>query len=110
MRIVCDAVQPKEAVMYVVAGVSGHVGAVVAAQLLDKKEKIKVIVRDAKKGEAWSKRGAEVAVGSLDDQAFLTQALKNAKGFFTLLPPNYAAKDVYAEQHEVADAIAGAVK
>ena len=43
---------------------------------------LKVIVRDAAKGAEWSKRGAEVAVGSLEDAAFLTTALKGAKGFF----------------------------
>jgi uncharacterized protein YbjT (DUF2867 family) len=96
--------------MYVVAGVSGHVGSVVAEKLLAKGQKIKVIVRDAAKGAAWSKKGAEVAVGSLDDQAFLTTALKGASALFTLLPPNYQATDFFATQRKTADAIAGAVK
>src|SRR5262245_6663787 len=96
--------------MYVIAGVSGHTGSVAANELLSKGKPIKVIVRDAKKGEAWSKRGAEVAVGELQDRAFLTTALKGATGFFTLLPPNYQASDFFAFQQETADAIAGAVK
>ncbi|MBI4955292.1 MAG: NmrA family NAD(P)-binding protein [Myxococcales bacterium] len=96
--------------MYVVAGVSGHVGSVVAEALLAKGQKVKVLVRDAAKGLAWSKKGAEVAQGSLEDQAFLTGALKGATGFFTLLPPNYAAPDFYAFQCATSDAIAGAVK
>jgi len=96
--------------MYVVAGVSGHVGSVVARQLLDKKQPVKVIVRDAQKGAPWSKLGAEVAVGSLGDQAFLTGALRGAKGFFTLLPPDFAWTDVFASQRKLADTIAGAVK
>ena len=96
--------------MFVVAGVTGHVGSVVAEQLLAKGQKVKVLVRDAAKGAAWSQKGAEVAVGPLDDQAFLTGALLGAKGFFTLLPPNYQAADFYATQHATADAIAGAVK
>ncbi len=96
--------------MFVIAGVSGHVGSVAANELLGKKQKVKVIVRDGKKGEAWSKKGAEVAVGSLEDQAFLTTALRGASGFFVLLPPNYAAADFYGYQRKTADAIAGAVK
>lgn len=96
--------------MFVVAGVTGHVGSIVAKALLEKKQPVKVIVRDAQKGAEWSKRGAEVAVGSLEDAAFLTTALKNAKGFFTLLPPNYAAQDFYAFQRKTADAIGQAVK
>jgi uncharacterized protein YbjT (DUF2867 family) len=95
--------------MYVVAGVTGHVGSVVATSLLAKKEKLKVIVRDAAKGRAWSVKGAEVAVGSLLDGPFLTGALKGAKGFFVLLPPDLSPPDIYATQRRTADAIAAAV-
>ncbi len=99
--------------MFVIAGVSGHVGSVAASELLDKKQKVKVIVRDAKKGADWSKRGAEVAVGSLEDGAFLAGALKGATGFFTLLPPNFGvstAAEMYAWQRKVGETVAGAVK
>lgn len=96
--------------MFVVAGVTGHVGSVVAKTLLAQKHKVKVIVRDADKGKEWSQAGAEVAIGSLEDQAFLTSALKGASGFFALLPPNYQALDFFATQKKTADAIAGAVK
>ena len=44
--------------MYVVAGVTEHVGSVAAKELLAKKKPVKVIVRDAKKSETWSKQGA----------------------------------------------------
>jgi uncharacterized protein YbjT (DUF2867 family) len=96
--------------MYVVAGVSGNVGSVVARELIANGKSVKVIVRDAKKGVEWSTRGAEVAVGSLDDRAFLTGALTGAAGFFTLLPPDFQAQDFFAAQRKVVDAIAGAVK
>jgi uncharacterized protein YbjT (DUF2867 family) len=96
--------------MFVIAGATGHVGSVIASELLAKKQQVKVIVRDAAKGATWSKRGAEVAVGTVEDQAFLTGALRGAKGFFTLLPPNYTASDFYAWQRQTADAQAAAVK
>ncbi len=96
--------------MFVVAGVTGHVGSVVAEKLVAGGQKVKVIVRDAAKGAAWSKKGAEVAVGTLEDQAFLTGVLRGARGFFTLLPPNYQATDFFATQRKTADSIAGAVK
>lgn len=96
--------------MFVVAGVTGHVGSVVAETLLAKGQKVKVLVRDAAKGAAWAKKGAEIAVGSLDDAAALTAALKGATGFFALIPPNHAAADFYAFQRQVTAAIAGAVK
>lgn len=96
--------------MFVIAGVTGHVGSIVASELLAKGEKVKVIVRDAAKGAAWSQKGAEVAVGALEDQAFLTTALKGAKALFTLLPPNMAAPDFYGFQRSTSDTIAAAVK
>jgi uncharacterized protein YbjT (DUF2867 family) len=96
--------------MIVVAGVTGHVGSVAADILLSKGQKIRVIVRNADKGASWSKKGAEVAVGALEDQGFLTGALRGATAFFTLLPPNYQATDFFATQRTTADAIAGAVK
>jgi uncharacterized protein YbjT (DUF2867 family) len=96
--------------MFVIAGVTGHVGSVAARELLAAKQPVKVIVRDAAKGKEWAAKGAEVAVGKLDDRDFLASTLKGAKGFFTLLPPDYAATDFYATQRRTADAIAGAVK
>jgi uncharacterized protein YbjT (DUF2867 family) len=96
--------------MFVVAGVTGHVGKVVAEELLRQKQKVRVVVRNAEKGLAWSKQGAEVAVGSLDDPAFLTQTLGGAEALFTLLPPNYAAPDFFATQKKTADSIAASVK
>jgi uncharacterized protein YbjT (DUF2867 family) len=97
--------------MFVISGATGHVGSVVAKELLAKKQKVKVIARDAAKGAAWSKQGAELAVGSLEDQTFLTGALRGATGFFAMLPPPPSTtKDFHATQRRVADAMAGAVK
>jgi uncharacterized protein YbjT (DUF2867 family) len=96
--------------MFVVAGVSGHVGSVAAKKLLSKGQPIKVIVRDAAKGVPFSQEGADVAVGVLEDSAFLAGALRGAAAFFTLLPPNYQATDFFATQRKTADSIASAVK
>lgn len=96
--------------MYVVAGVSGHVGSVVASTLLANGKAIKVIVRDPKKGEPWSKKGAEVAVGSLTDPDFLAATLKGASGFFTLLPPDFSAAHVFTAQQKASDSIAEGVR
>jgi uncharacterized protein YbjT (DUF2867 family) len=74
--------------MYVIAGVTGHTGKAAAEALLDAGKRVRVVVRDAKKGEAWSARGAEVAVASLDDAAALGRALEGALGAYLLLPPN----------------------
>jgi uncharacterized protein YbjT (DUF2867 family) len=79
--------------MYVVAGVSGNTGKVVADTLLREKQPVRVFVRDADKGAPWKARGADVHVGGLDDVAALSAALKGAKGAYLLLPPQMSSVD-----------------
>ncbi|HLK90314.1 MAG TPA: NAD(P)H-binding protein [Polyangia bacterium] len=95
---------------FVVSGVTGHVGSVVARDLLAAGDAVTVIVRDAKKGADWSSRGAQVAVGSVDDVEFLAATVKGADGLFTLIPPHYASGDIYVAQRKSAEALAAAVK
>jgi len=95
--------------MFVVAGVTGNTGKIVADTLLAQGAKVRVIVRDAAKGEPWKARGAEVAIAELEDVAALTRALTGATGAYLLLPPKYGADDIVAAQKRTADAIVAAV-
>ena len=95
---------------YVVAGTSGHTGRVVAETLLESGTKVRVVVRDAAKGEAWKARGAEVAVASLDDAEAIAKALEGAKGAYLLVPPPMGVPDTLAAQARVVDAIARALE
>lgn len=95
--------------MFVIAGVTGNTGGVVAETLLSQGAKVRAVVRDAQKGESWKKRGAEVAVAELEDAAALAKAFAGAKGAYVLLPPRMGSNDVNAEQRRTADAIAAAV-
>lgn len=95
---------------YVVAGATGRVGSIVATELLALGKTVTVIVRDEARGLAWSKRGAEVAIGSLDDRAFLARVVHDAVAFFTLLPENVAPDDFHGARRRMADAIAAGVK
>jgi uncharacterized protein YbjT (DUF2867 family) len=83
--------------MFVIAGVSGHTGKVVAETLLAQKQPVRVIVRKQEQGAAWQAKGAEVAVAELDDVPALTKALTGAKGAYLLLPPNMASTDSRAD-------------
>src|SRR5690349_9351905 len=99
-----------ESVMtYVVAGVSGNTGSVVARTLLEAGEKVRVIVRDAKKGEPWQREGAEGAVADLNDPKALGAALKGARGAYLLIPPVVHLEGVLALQAKVTESIATAV-
>jgi uncharacterized protein YbjT (DUF2867 family) len=96
--------------MFVVAGVSGRTGQVVAEVLLAQGCKVRVLVRDARTRGSWDRRGAEVALLSLDDGDALTLALQGAAGFYTLLPEDGGKEQFDAHRRRMANAIAGAVK
>ena len=96
--------------MYVIAGATGNIGSVAASELLGSGKPVRVLVRDSAKGERFKQQGAEVALRTLDDVAFLTAALKGADAAFLLVPPNYATDDYPAYQHDIADAICTAVE
>jgi uncharacterized protein YbjT (DUF2867 family) len=95
---------------YVVAGVTGNTGSVVAHTLLAAGEKVRVVVRAPEKGAAFRSGGAEVAVADLADARALSQALEGARGAYLLLPPVLDAADFLAHQAAVAEAIATAVQ
>jgi len=96
--------------IFVVAGATGHVGSVVAGDLLAAGHKVRAIVRSVAKAKALADQGAEILAGELSDVGFLTRALRGADGAFLLLPPpaNYAT-NVRALQDRVAHAEATAV-
>jgi uncharacterized protein YbjT (DUF2867 family) len=96
--------------MYVIAGVSGNTGSVVANALLEQGKKVRVLVRDAAKGASWKARGAEVAVASVDDEAALTRALEGAAGAYLLSPPDMGATDFIGQKARTAETLARAVE
>jgi uncharacterized protein YbjT (DUF2867 family) len=93
--------------MYTITGVTGHVGSVVAQELLDQGAPVRAVVRDAAKGAALEQRGAQVVVADFGDRAALAEALQGSAGAFIMLPTIPAAGD--AEHRGLADSIAGAV-
>lgn len=95
--------------MYVVAGVTGNTGKIVADTLLAQGKAVRVVGRDAAKLEGWKKRGAEVAITDLDDAAGLERALTGATGAYLLLPPQYASTDTLRDNAARARAIASAI-
>jgi uncharacterized protein YbjT (DUF2867 family) len=97
--------------MYVIAGVSGNTGSIVASQLIAAGKPVRVIVRDAAKGEPWRAKGAEVAVADLEDAAALTRALTGATAAYLLLPPPaWGQVGVAAERARKIAALTAAVK
>ncbi len=96
--------------MFVISGVTGNTGAVVAQSLLDQGQAVRVIVRSEEKGASWKARGAEVAVADLMDTAAVADALKGATGAYFLLPPDLTNEDFIGESLKRAEAIVAAAK
>jgi uncharacterized protein YbjT (DUF2867 family) len=95
-------------VMYVVMGVSGNTGSVVADRLLSAGASVRVVVRDAAKGDAWRAKGADVAVADLVTGHGLGAAFEGASGAYVLLPPNPVSTGFVAEQAAKAENIRAA--
>ena len=93
--------------MYTITGVTGHVGAATAQELLDRGAAVRAVVRDPAKATSWEERGAHTSIADFDDRAALAEALRGSDGVFVMLPTIPTGGD--AEHREMADSIAAAV-
>ena len=96
--------------MYVVMGVTGNTGAVVAETLLAHGEAVRVLVRDAAKAAAWAARGVEVVEGDVKDADAVATALAGARGAYLLDPPDYGSSDPMADAEAVGASYAEAIR
>lgn len=94
--------------MIVITGATGNTGKVAAEALLAKGEKIRVIGRDASKLQPFVQKGAEAAVGTVEDAAFLRQAFQGAQAAYLLIPPDMQTNDYRGYQERVVAAYAAA--
>ena len=93
--------------MYTITGVTGHVGAVTAQELLDRGVPVRAVVRDLAKCEAWEQRGAETAVADFDDRAALARGASWQRR--SVHPAAHHPDRRRPEHRRLADSIAGAV-
>jgi len=91
--------------MFVITGVTGHTGRVVAKALLTKGEKVRVVGRNADRLKEFVAAGAEPFTADLSDAGSVTKAFAGAKAAFVMIPPNPSSPDVLGFQKCVADAI-----
>jgi uncharacterized protein YbjT (DUF2867 family) len=95
--------------MFVVLGVTGRTGRVVASTLLAQKKAVRVVVHNDAKGEEWKARGAEVAVADVEDRVALERALRAAESAYVLLPPALSSNQVRADNNRRAQHLAAAI-
>jgi len=95
--------------MYAITGATGNTGSVIAAKLLARGKKVRVIGRDARRLQDFVRKGAEAFVADVTDAEALTKALTGAEAAYAMIPPNPASPDVSGYQERVSDALVAAI-
>jgi NAD(P)H dehydrogenase (quinone) len=72
--------------MFAVMGITGNVGGAVADTLLQHGKKVRGIVRDDSKAQAWKDKGVEIETANYDDH--LTAVFTGVEGVFCMIPPD----------------------
>jgi uncharacterized protein YbjT (DUF2867 family) len=94
----------------VVTGATGHVGGEAARMLLAGKQRVRAIGRDAARLRALADLGAETAVGSIEDAAFLARAFDGADAAFAMIPPAVQDPDHRAYQRRIVASLRSALE
>jgi hypothetical protein len=96
-------------IMFVLLGSNGNITSKAARILLSQGKPVRVVGRSAQSLGALKAAGADIAVGDLTNAEFLAGALRGAQAVYTMIPPNYAAADMRADQDRLGEAITKAV-
>jgi uncharacterized protein YbjT (DUF2867 family) len=87
--------------MFLVTGITGHVGSAAARGLLAKGKQVRALVRDPQKAGAWADQGVELVKGDWNDAASIAAALKGAEGAYIMMPPTQTPSPGFPEAKAV---------
>lgn len=90
--------------MYIITGATGHTGSKIAEALLAAGKPVTVVGRHPEKLQSFVEKGAQIAVGDVEDAEFLTQTFSGATAVYALLPPKWDVTDWRAYQDVVSKA------
>jgi uncharacterized protein YbjT (DUF2867 family) len=91
-------------------GASGNTGHILAANLLTRGEKVRVVGRNSAHLQPLASKGAESFIADATDASALTKAFHGADSAYVMIPPNITSKDPLGYSNRVSDAIAAAIK
>ena len=95
--------------MYVITGATGNTGKYITEQLLAAGKKVTVISRSTENVKELINKGANAAIGSLEDANFLSKTFAGATAIYAMIPPNFAVVDFSGYQAIVTQALASAI-
>ena len=78
---------------YTITGSLGHISKPLVQQLIAAGHQVTVISSKETNRLAIEKLGAQAAIGSVEDLAFLTRSFAGADAVYTMVPPNFFASD-----------------
>ncbi|MET0466991.1 MAG: NmrA family NAD(P)-binding protein [Chitinophagaceae bacterium] len=96
--------------MYIILGATGHIGSVVAQQLLDKGKDVTIVTRSPNNAALWEKKGAVTAIADVRNTTALKNILSKGKFLFLLNPPASPHSDTTLEELFTINSILEAVK
>ncbi len=96
---------------YVITGGAGHISKSLAEKLLSAGHEVTVIGRNAENLKTLTGKGAKAAIGSVEDEAFLTETFQGADAVYLMIPPNASVQGSFRDyQNGVSDAYVAAIK
>jgi uncharacterized protein YbjT (DUF2867 family) len=95
--------------MFAITGMTGQVGGALAQALIEQKQAVRAVVRNAEKAASWAAQGCEIAVADMGDSAALSRAFEGAQGVFVLLPPVFDPSPDFAESKRTIAALRDAL-
>jgi len=88
----------------------GNISKPLAEELIAKGHSITVISSDPEKQSAIEALGAEAAIGTVENAAFLDQTFTGADAVYCMSPPNFTAADQFAYYEKLGTSYADAIE
>lgn len=89
---------------YILTGSTGHITKPLAAKLIAAGHSVTIVTSSAAKTAEITAMGAQAAVGSLEDRAFVISTLAGADAAYLMIPPPSAnVTDLFGFQKKIAD-------
>lgn len=96
--------------MFAILGASGNTGSKITCNLLNRRQRVRVIGRSRERLRRFVDGGAEAFVGDAFDSSFLTTAFWDSEAIFTMIPRDNTVRNLRAYDNEMGESIANAIK